>query len=244
MDEPDGFRPKDVLVGCCGWALRQADYVRRYPIVEIQQTFYDPPREATLVRWREAAPEGFVFTMKAWQLVTHPASSPTYRRLRRPLPGCKEAYGSLQGTPEVEDAWRETVRAARILGARLVLLQTPASFRPTQENLTRMRRFLRDAERGPFVLAWEPRGPWPEEVVRDLCRELDLVHAVDPFVAQPVWGDLQYLRLHGVGGYGYRYTDADLNRLRGLIRPPAWVLFNNVSMAADAARFQALLGGG
>jgi hypothetical protein len=32
------------------------------------------------------------------------------------------------------------------------------------------------------VLLWEPRGPWPDVTVERLCGDLDLLHAVDPFV--------------------------------------------------------------
>src|ERR687898_3656368 len=74
-----------VRVGLCGFTMGFEDYVREYRLVEVQQTFYEPPRDATMRRWRALAPPDFEFTIKAWQLVTHDASSPTYRRLRTPL---------------------------------------------------------------------------------------------------------------------------------------------------------------
>ncbi|MFQ5882008.1 MAG: DUF72 domain-containing protein [Candidatus Methylomirabilales bacterium] len=55
---------------------------RRFPVVELQQTFYQPPRLKTVQRWREEVPATFEFTMKAWQLITHEPGSPTYRRLK------------------------------------------------------------------------------------------------------------------------------------------------------------------
>jgi len=83
-----------VRVGCCGFSMARVEYYRRFPVVEIQQTFYNLPRIATAERWcREAlacrprnGPADFEFTMKAWQLITHEASSPTYRRLRKAIP--------------------------------------------------------------------------------------------------------------------------------------------------------------
>jgi uncharacterized protein YecE (DUF72 family) len=77
--------------------------------------------------------------------------------------------------------------------------------------------------------------------VRGLCQELDLVHCTDPFVAESLHGSFRYYRLHGRGGYRYRYTDADLQQLRGRCRPPAYVMFNNVSMWEDALRFRDLV---
>lgn len=94
-------------------------------------------------------------------------------------------------------------------------------------------------------MAWEPRGKWPLELVRSLCQELDLVHCVDPFVWPPVWGGINYFRLHGITGYGYSFTQKDLKKLLSwCYEKPSWVLFNNLTMAQDAARFQMLLGEG
>ena len=47
------------------------EYFETFPLVEVQQTFYEPPAPRTLLRWREQAPDSFEFTMKAWQLITH-----------------------------------------------------------------------------------------------------------------------------------------------------------------------------
>ncbi|MFQ5896116.1 MAG: DUF72 domain-containing protein, partial [Nitrospinota bacterium] len=80
------LRVADLRAGCCGFPLSQGEYFRRYPSVEVQQTFYHPPKVETAARWREAAPPSFEFAVKAWQLITHPPSSPTYRRLRKPVP--------------------------------------------------------------------------------------------------------------------------------------------------------------
>jgi uncharacterized protein YecE (DUF72 family) len=76
----------DVRVGLCGWTVSQTSYVRRFPLVEVQHTFYEPPADALLARWREQVPPDFEFVIKAWQLVTHESGSPTYRRLKQPLP--------------------------------------------------------------------------------------------------------------------------------------------------------------
>jgi len=174
----------EVRIGLCGFTMAFADYVREFGVVEVQQTFYEPPRDATLLRWRRQAPPAFEFTLKAWQLITHEASSPTYRRLRRPLTAEeRRACGGFRTSPVVLEAWARTLACARLLRASAVLLQCPRSFRPTPESADRMREFFAAVERpaGLRVL-WEPRGPWPAEFVRELCRELELVHVVDPLV--------------------------------------------------------------
>src|SRR4051794_34028871 len=153
----------EVRVGLCGFTMAFADYVREFAVVEVQQTFYEPPRDATLMRWRRQAPLRFEFTLKAWQLVTHEASSPTYRRLRRPLSAHeRHDCGSLRTTPIVLEAWQRTLACAALLRATAVLVQCPRSFRPTPENADRMRAFFGTVPRPPGVrILWEPRGPWP-----------------------------------------------------------------------------------
>src|SRR3954452_13844602 len=164
----------EVWVGLCGFTMAFTDYVREFPVVEVQQTFYEPPADATLLRWRRRAPLRFEFTLKAWQLITHEASSPTYRRLRRPLSSReRRECGSFRTTPIVLEAWSRTVQCARLLRATALLLQCLRSFRATPENTQRLREFFAAIDRPTGVrILWEPRGPWPPELVLVLCREL------------------------------------------------------------------------
>jgi uncharacterized protein YecE (DUF72 family) len=230
-------------VGCCGFAGSQKDYFRKFRVVEIQQTFYEPPRVETAGKWRAAAPADFEFTLKAWQLITHTADSPTYRRLRTEL---SEAdlieCGHFQDTGVVRFAWQRTLEVARALQARRVLFQCPARFTPTPENVRRLRRFFENLDRSGLDCVWEPRGPWPPDLVRSLCEELHLTHAVDPFRQPCLAGAVPYYRLHGGTGYSHRFTDEELDELKRRVGPgPAHVFFNNVTMKEDALRFLARL---
>src|SRR5205085_1698356 len=110
--------------------------------------------------------------------------SPTYRRLRRPITAAQRAEaGGFRTTDTTLAAWQTTLEARDALGASAILFQCPASFRPTDENVAAMRRFLRTIERPHGVrLLWEPRGKWSNVLVTALCQELELIHAVDPFV--------------------------------------------------------------
>ena len=235
----------DVRLGLCGFTIGAADYFRRFRVVEVQQTFYDPPSDAVMARWRRRAPLRFEFTLKAWQLITHEASSPTYRRLRTPLRAAQhQEAGAFRLSDTTRAAWQRTLECAAILRATAILFQCPASFRPTEENVERMRAFLTAIERPDGVrLLWEPRGPWPPDLVAELCAALDLVHAVDPFVNAPMTGDPTYLRLHGVSGPRHVYSDEELARLRSML-PAAgtvYVMFNNIPRVGDAERFRTLL---
>jgi len=202
-------------------------------------------------RLRQEAQPGFAFAIKAWQLVTHPATSPTYRRLRRPLPPEEAAEAGLFRPSEtVRRAWERTRELAEALAAVAIVFQCPPSFGPDAENVANLRRFFQGLERGDWLLAWEPRGRWPPELVASLCRELGLVHVVNPFQARTAFGACAYFRLHGRGGYRYRYSDDELRELLAICRRelalgrrPVYVLFNNTNMGEDAARFLALLEG-
>lgn len=235
------------LVGVCGFPEARARLCRDLDLIEVQQTFYQPPPPETAARWRAEAPPGFVFTVKAWQLLTHEPASPTYRRLREPL--SRRALGECGGlrwNRITRMGWARTLAVARALDAAAVVVQTPARFGPTGANLRRLRRFFTEAPREGLLMVYEPRGDgWDDALLARIAEELELVIAVDPFLRPPPVPGLRYFRLHGRPAYRYRYryTDEDLDRLAAWAREgPAWVLFNNLSMARDARRLRARLG--
>ncbi len=235
-----------VKIGTCGFPLKRTQYFERFPVVEIQQSFYQPPPVATAMRWREEAPSGFEFSLKAWQLITHEPSSLTYRRLKKPIAAAQTGhYGSFRATEEVLQAWAITEEIAHALRARIILFQTPVSFCPAEASRANLRTFFCRIKRRDYLLVWEPRGDWPEQEIEDLCRELDLIHGVDPFRDRQLAGSIRYFRLHGKGGFRYRYTDQELAWLKDQIDPTTitYLMFNNLSMAEDAHRLQELVYG-
>lgn len=235
---------RDWQIGTCGIRGRQAQAFAELDMVEIQKTFYQPPRVGTAEKWRARAPDGFVFALKAWQLITHESTSPTYRRLSEPLSREELAsVGSFRWNAVTTRAWERTRDIARALRAETVVFQTPRHFRPSDDNLRRLERFFRAIERDGRVMVFEPRGKaWDDDIVARLCHNLDVVHGVDPFLRSPPRSGLQYLRLHGRPAYNYRYaySNDDLSRLVACLdaRRPARILFNNDRMAEDARRLR------
>ena len=224
--------------------MSAAEYPEHFPVVEVQQTFYDPPPRLTVARWRERAPADFEFTLKAWQLVTHAPTLPTYRRLRRPLPAAELAgAGGFRDTPAVRRGWEETLACAKILRATKIVFQCPPSFQPTDENVANLRGFFRQAGEVPGVrFLWEPRGRWPDAIVRALCEELDLTHVVDAVRARATTTGFAYFRVGAAGERGV-YSDAQLAELARTAAgfETAYVLFNHMPRVADATKFQRLL---
>jgi uncharacterized protein YecE (DUF72 family) len=232
-----------VKIGLCGFTIGAAAYFETFEVVEVQQTFYDPPSSATLERWRAQAPPAFEFTMKAWQVITHAGTSRTYRRLKSPFSEKQRSdAGGFRVNETVMNAWKTTLGCAKRLGATAILFQCPASFRPTEENAEAMRRFFGGIERPSATrFLWEPRGPWPDDLVASLCDDLGLVHTVDPFIRPSLTPQRVYWRLHGNGSHYASYTDEELAQLRRwLPENDAYVMFNNIPRVGDAKRFAML----
>ena len=232
-------------VGTSGFGLAQADYARTFSCVEVQHTFYQPPKLSTLERWRALMPPDFEFVLKAWQLITHDARSPTYRRLKLKLSDIeKEEAGYFRDSVIVRQAWETTLASARALKARTILFQCPASFRQTKEHIANPKKFVASIDREGLNLGWEPRGDWDGAVVKSICDELGLWHVVDPFVNKTTTSNRPYFRLHGRNGWRYQYEDGELEELALALpkRKGSYVFFNNSKMTEDALRFCKLLG--
>jgi len=243
---------KIVKIGCCGFATAQEKYAKLFGVIEVQQTFYQPPTLATLQRWRATFPAEFEFSLKAWQLITHEARSSTYRRLKLELTQQeRQECGFFRDSPIIRKAWETTYNCALALEANLILFQCPVSFKPTEQNLERMRAFFGTINRNGLQLLWEPRGNWPSQLVLQLCQELKLIYVVDPFVKTSTITfpypapnpHLNYYRLHGGKDYRHNFDDDELKSLLDLIYPDTmtYFMFNNVNMLENAQRFQALL---
>src|SRR3954468_20024241 len=96
-------------------------YVQHFPTVELNNSFYRQPSVASWQRWREAAPEGFRFAVKASRFITH------IKRLKDPEDSLKRLF---EGAERLEEH----------LGP--ALYQLPPNFRRNEENVERLERFL------------------------------------------------------------------------------------------------------
>ncbi len=229
-----------VFIGCCGWSYlderdftaelartyssRLQAYVQLFDAVEINSTFYRLPRVSTASKWREEADAinpTFSFTVKAFQGITH-------------------IHRFKGESVLLFDRLREICEA---LQARVLLFQSPASFRPTEESIRAMRSFFKAIDRRGIICAWEPRGRWYDNtaLITEVCGECRLVHCVDPLRNQPLFfGEekLAYFRLHGFGKpsmYRYEFSGEELNRVAAHVQSLSqslrelYLFFNNVS---------------
>ncbi len=243
-----------LIVGCCGIPVSRSRYFETLRAVELQNTFYDLPSEGWAESFRSSIPSDAIVTVKAWQVITHPSTSPTWRRMKHKPSGNLDNYGFLKPTKENFEAWEKLRRVSLVLRARAIVFQTPPSFGYSEENLRNAIEFFSTIKSREFLLCWEPRGTWnqhPEAVAKVV--ELGVVHVVDLLKREPVAipheARILYTRLHGLNGevnYRYRYTDEDLSKLLHVVTKysnlvdEAYVMFNNVYMFNDAARFKSL----
>jgi len=235
-----------VNIGTCGFRIPKVEYAQHLSSVEIQQTFYQPPQISTLERWREETPPEFEFTLKAWQLITHEAKSPTYKRLKRELSEIeKEEAGCFKPTSIVQEAWQVTLACAQALKAKTILFQCPASFKQSKENISNLGKLFSSINRGKFNFCWEPRGDWDSKVVQSICEDHKLWHVVDPLIGKTMTPSKCYFRLHGRNGWRYKYEEGELEELAVMLpeSESSYVFFNNIHMTEDALRFQEIIKG-
>jgi uncharacterized protein YecE (DUF72 family) len=71
-----------------------------------------------------------------------------------------------------------------------------------------------------------------------------LWHVVDPFEKTTATPEKRYYRLHGRGGWRYKYEDDELEELAAMMpkNKTAYVFFNNIYMTEDALKFKEILG--
>ncbi len=236
-----------VLVGTSGWSyphwrgpfyppeVRPADflpyYAQRFATVEINNSFYRLPSDTTVRRWRDLAPRGFSYAVKATRFITH------YRRLAG-----------------AEEALAQFVERASGLGEALgpLLFQLPPSF---PLRLERLKAFLELLPTGSSAAFEFRETTWFDPSVYAALERRAATFCISDLHGRPtpeiVTAPLVYVRLHGPGRYSGSYDDASLAEWAG--KCAAWahegrevrVYFDNDQRgyaAHDAMRLKALLG--
>lgn len=148
-------------------------YASRFPLVEVDTSYYAIPAEKTAVQWVERTPSSFVFDVKAFRLLTRHQTDPRVlpKHVRESLPDAKKNiyYDDLPN--ELLDAvWSEFCAALRPLQTAgklgVVLFQFPPWFLPGRESLAHIDECLDRLE--GFQIAVEFRHPlWFSEDGRE-----------------------------------------------------------------------------
>ena len=152
-------------------------YARSFDTVEINSTFYHLQNASVFEHWRQQAPGGFLYSIKASRIITH----------NQRLEGC-------------QDTLETFLSRASLLGETLgpVLFQLPPSF---SLDLSRFESFLALLPQG-FSYAMEFRNPtWLTEEVFALLERFGValcIHDMPPLrVPLRITAKFVYLRFHG-----------------------------------------------
>jgi uncharacterized protein YecE (DUF72 family) len=241
-----------IRVGCCGPAgLSLSRYADLFETIEINSTFYKLPKKETAQRWLETTKGKVIFCMKAFQGITHPIASPTWRRagVQRPTRMVGN-YGHLKPTNESISAWHNTLEICEAMNARVCIIQLPPSFICSESTVSDALVFFRKIGR-PIRLAIEFRHQsWIDsrKLTRKLIADANLIHITDPLKDKPLSEtETCYYRLHGLGKSmcKYDYNKNDLQELKKRVLQSscdeAFVMFNNLPMRENALSFRKIV---
>ena len=214
ISSPTPNANRSIRIGCSGWNYKHwrgpfypagipvrswfEHYAKSFDTVEVNNTFYKLPDPETFAAWRDRAPEGFLFGIKASRFLTH------LKRLKDP-----------------EEPVTRLFEHARELGDHFgpILYQLPANF---HRDDARLDEFLAILPRTLGEIGGTPRElilrhaiefRHPSWYVDEVYRILD-AHSItlclhDKFgsaIFEPVIGPFMYVRFHGPGGrYFGRY---------------------------------------
>jgi uncharacterized protein YecE (DUF72 family) len=200
--------PLSIRIGTCGWSYKDwvghfypnglvaadylAYYAERFPIVEVDSSFYRSPSKGMVQGWRDKTPEGFSFSLKVSQTITH----------EKVLVDC---------SGEVE----EFVSAARLLGDKLLCCTLQfayfnrQAFASAEEFLERLDSFLGECWPTDVPVAVEIRNKgWLSQAFADCLRRHNAVWVLGDQKWMPtplmlaesmdvVTGPFAYIRLLG-----------------------------------------------
>ncbi len=172
-------------------------YSERLNAVEINNTFYRMPTEGVLESWAGQVPDGFIFALKAPQIITH-----------------------LKLLRNVEEETRHLFRTLSVLQGKLgpVLFKFPGSFRADRPALAAFLDLIPD-----IPCAFEFRSPsWLDSEILDLLRKKGCCLCTADTDKNPAreilntapWG---YLRLRRSD-----YTDAALSQWLQKVLSQKW----------------------
>jgi len=154
-------------------------YMKEFSTVEINNSFYQMPKESTLRNWRKTVPPKFVFAVKASRYITH------VKKLKNPSKGAGNFLNVIEH-----------------LGVKLgpILFQLPPGWKCNRERLKEFLEYLPQKYRYAFEFR---NADWFHTEVVDLLRQhhcafciYDLDRHLSPL---EVTTDFVYIRLHGPG---------------------------------------------
>jgi uncharacterized protein YecE (DUF72 family) len=229
-------------------------YSQIFNTVEINFTFYRPPSEAMTRGWASKTPPDFVFSVKLWQKFTHPKKIGRQSSEDQWEPATQSDIDQFRGGVQ-------PLAEAGKLGT--LLLQYPAGFHCTPENLANVERTLTGFADYPKVVelrhkSWS-QSPEMRALLEDhrasgvLIDEPKFATSIRQDVSS--MGEIFYFRAHGRNAkawwspkeswerYDYCYSREEIKKIAERIKTAAstpevkkvFAFFNNHARANAAA---------
>lgn len=205
-----------LLVGLPALRGDLGKYSSRFDMVELHPVDTSLPRSTALRKWRAATPPTFVFSIVLPRVV-----------------------GALEPGETLDKALEISLGVARTLEARCIVLQTPASIRPTAANKKRLLAVLNRVPKEGVVRCWEPLGMWEREDILATARDLGVVPVLDVASEAPPSGSVVYTRLRALGKTS-AMSAATMEKIADRLRSRREV-YVVVERASEAARVRTAL---
>ena len=208
-----GWYPPDVK-GDAEAQLRY--YAARFPMVEVNSSFYALPTVETTAAWADRTPDGFRFHVKAHQVISgHPSEPGRLPPPLRELPATHDAKGRIRRpSRELRDAVIDSLlEAVGPLGDKLgaILVQLPPYVVSGDRQRDELARILERLRPARAAVEFRHRS-WAEPGEREAAADLLGAHEaswvvvdapridaknVMPPIVEVTSPSLAYLRLHG-----------------------------------------------
>ncbi len=189
-------------------------YAQQFDTVELNVTYYRLPDRRTVAGWLQRTPEGFLFSVKAHQSLTH-----------------DREHADVAGFRQSIEDLRQSAKLA------CVLAQFPHSFHPVAANRDYLRRLREGLADLPVVVEFRDRAWLREETFALLstlrlgfcCVDEPQLPGLMPPIARAA-GPVAYVRFHGRNAdrwwdheqawqrYDYSYPESELREWVGKIR--------------------------
>ncbi len=228
----------DIRIGTSGWHYNHwtglfypaklpkskwfEHYAKHFDTVEINNTFYQLPKQETFKNWHEQAPKNFLYTVKANRYITH------IKRLKDP-----------------SESLRRFFERVGILAENLgpILYQLPPNF---HKDLDRLRVFMQVLPEDQIAVFEFRHKSWFSDDTYKLLSEFNAGFCIHDLAGVPtprvITADLIYVRFHGpTGRYAGNYTKKSLQNWADWIKEhkkevrSVYAYFNN-DIHANAVR--------
>jgi len=197
----------DIRIGTSGWHYAHWEglfypdklpkskwfehYAKDFDTVEINNTFYQLPKQQTFKNWHKQAPKNFLYTVKANRYITH------IKRLKDP-----------------QEPLERFLERAQLLKENLgpILYQLPPNFHKDLDRLKAFVKLLPKKRRAVFEFRHES---WFAEDTYKLLREFNVGFCIHDLAGVPtprvITGSIIYVRFHGpTGKYQGNYSKSAL----------------------------------